>query len=51
MQRQRYLDALMQQPSEWIRLSVETPTAHMTRTHIALHYIALRRRRINRVPA
>ena len=44
MTRIKYLSALMRllTPAE-ISLSARNPSAYMTRTHILLHYVALRR--------
>lgn len=44
MTRSAYLSHLMRllTPAE-IRASAENPTPYMTRSHIALHYVALRR--------
>ena len=44
MSRREYLAALLRlmKPDE-IRRSAENPTAYMSRTHILLHYVALRR--------
>lgn len=44
MSRAKYLRALMHlmTPDEII-LSAKQPTAYMTRTHVLLHYVALRR--------
>jgi hypothetical protein len=44
MKRQEYLSALMRlmRPDE-IKRSAAQPSAYMTRTHILLHYVALRR--------
>jgi hypothetical protein len=39
-----YLYALMAQPSQWIAASAANPSPAMTRTHVALHLIELRRR-------
>jgi len=46
MKRRQYLDAVLRlfTPDE-IRRSAENPSKHMTRTHVLLHYIALRRLR------
>lgn len=43
MRRSLYLSVLLQQSPEWIRSSMSNPTSGMTKTHIALHAIALRR--------
>ncbi len=43
MKKQDYIQALMRQPAAWIKASAATPNGHMTRTHILLHYVALRR--------
>ena len=42
--KQEYLQALNRRSSEWIKLSAKNPSRFMTKTHIALHYIVLRRR-------
>lgn len=39
-----YLLSLSAQPYDWVKRSAEQPTKYMTRTHIALHLIELRRR-------
>jgi len=47
MKRRQYLDAVLRlykTPDE-IRRSAENPSNRMTRTHVLLHYIALRRLR------
>lgn len=44
MTRARYLDALLRLLTvDEIKGSAAHPTAHMTRTHVMLHYVALRR--------
>jgi hypothetical protein len=44
MKRRQYLDAVLRlfTPNE-IRRSAENPSKYMTRTHILLHYAALKR--------
>jgi ethanolamine utilization cobalamin adenosyltransferase len=44
MQRRQYLDAVLRlfTPDE-IRRSAENPSKYMTRTHVLLHYAALKR--------
>ena len=44
MKRRQYLDAVLRlfTPDE-IRRSAENPSKYMTRTHVLLHYAALRR--------
>jgi hypothetical protein len=44
MKRRKYLDAVLRlfTPDE-IRRSAQNPSKYMTRTHVLLHYIALRR--------
>jgi hypothetical protein len=46
MKRRKYLDAVLRlfTPDE-IRRSAQNPSKYMTRTHVLLHYIALRRLR------
>jgi hypothetical protein len=46
MKRRQYLDAVLRlfTPDE-IRRSAENPSKYMTRTHVLLHYAALRRLR------
>ena len=46
MKRRQYLDAVLRlfTPDE-IRRSAQNPSKYMTRTHVLLHYIALRRLR------
>ena len=39
-----YLTHLMAQPAQWIAASAASPSPAMTRTHVALHLIELRRR-------
>lgn len=39
-----YLTRLMAQPAQWIAASAASPSPAMTRTHVALHLIELRRR-------
>ncbi len=39
-----YLRALEGQPTEWLVASMRDPSRYMTRVHIALHALALRRR-------
>jgi hypothetical protein len=43
VKKQTYVQALMRQPVAWIKASAATPNGRMTRTHILLHYVALRR--------
>jgi hypothetical protein len=44
MTRSEYLYALMHlMRANEIKISAANPSAHMTRTHILLHYVALRR--------
>lgn len=43
--RSNYLSALMLQGPDWIRASMADPTPRMTRTHVLLHAVALRRMR------
>ena len=43
MKRSNYLAALMRQSPEWLRGSMAEPTRCMTRMHILLHGVALRR--------
>jgi hypothetical protein len=42
MQKQNYLKALLKQNSAWILKSALSPNDYMTKTHIKLHYIALK---------
>ena len=44
MKKRAYLQALMAQPAQWIAASAANPSPGMTRTHVALHLIELRRR-------
>lgn len=48
MTRAKYLAALMRlmRPDE-IKRSAASPSAYMTRTHVLLHYVALRRLEVN----
>jgi hypothetical protein len=41
--RKLYLETLLRQRPEWLRASMASPSAGMTRTHIRLHAVALRR--------
>jgi hypothetical protein len=44
MTRSKYLRALLHLLTvDQIKLSAQFPTKYMTRTHVALHYVALRR--------
>ncbi len=44
MKRRQYLDALLRlMTADEITRSAQHPTAYMSPTHIALHYVALRR--------
>lgn len=43
MTKREYLTLLMQQRPDWIRASMAAPTRYMTRTHVLLHAVALRR--------
>jgi hypothetical protein len=43
-ERRKYLRALMGAPGSWIVASHSMPTSHMTRTHLLLHRVALRRK-------
>jgi hypothetical protein len=45
MSRKEYLNLLRKQPTQWIVESMESPSAYMTKTHIALHAIELRNRK------
>lgn len=45
MKRQAYLAELLRQRPEWLRGSMAEPTRQMTRTHVVLHAVALRRLR------
>ena len=45
MKRQAYLAELLRQRPEWLRGSMAEPTRYMTRTHVLLHAVALRRMR------
>lgn len=43
MTRRQYLNALLRlMTADEIRRSAENPSAYMSQTHIALHYVALR---------
>ena len=42
--KQNYLKALEQFDSTWILKSATNPNAFMTKTHVLLHYIVLRKR-------
>lgn len=46
MKKQKYLKLLMEMPTDWIISSMHDPSPYMTKTHIKLHAIALRRRKI-----
>lgn len=43
--RSNYLAGLLRQSPEWILASMAKPTRYMTRTHVLLHAVALRRMR------
>jgi ethanolamine utilization cobalamin adenosyltransferase len=44
MTRRQYLDALLRlMTADEIRRSAKNPTAYMSKTHILLHYVALRK--------
>ena len=45
MKRQAYLVELLRQRPERLRGSMAEPTRYMTRTHVLLHAVALRRMR------
>jgi len=45
MKRRDYLTELMRQRPEWLRGSMAEPTRYMTRSHVLLHAVALRRMR------
>lgn len=38
-----YLRLLLTMPADWIAASAADPGPYMTRTHVRLHFIALRR--------
>ena len=38
-----YLRLLLTMPADWIAASAADPGPYMTRTHVRLHYLALRR--------
>ena len=43
MKRRQYVDALLRlMTADEIRRSAENPSAYMSRTHVSLHYVALR---------
>ena len=41
-----YLDACMRMPVEWLIQSASNPTRHMTQAHIALHWLAVRKKTV-----
>ena len=43
--KQAYLRNLTMQPSDWIAASASNPSPYMTRVHVLLHLIELRRRK------
>lgn len=43
--KQAYLRNLTAQPSDWIASSASNPSRNMTRIHVLLHLIELRRRK------
>ncbi len=43
MKKQAYLAALMAQPLEWIRRSANSPNRFMTKMHVSLHHVAIRK--------
>lgn len=44
MSKSEYLALLMRQPLDWVIGSMKDPSPHMTKTDLALHAIAIRRR-------
>lgn len=42
VKRRLYLEALLRQSSDWIRLSAENPNKFMTKNQVLLHYVALK---------
>ena len=40
-----YLSLLMRQTPDWLRASMAEPTPYMSKTHLLLHAVALRRMR------
>jgi hypothetical protein len=42
--KQEYLEILLGLPTATIERSAANPTIYMTRVHVLLHYVALRRR-------
>ena len=42
--KRQYLAILERQTSAWVQSSLLNPSRHMSRTHVALHLIALRNR-------
>ena len=45
MSKREYLLRLTRQSPDWLRASMAEPTHYMTRTHVLLHAVALRRMR------
>lgn len=43
MKKHKYLMLLMQQPIEWVKASANEPNEKMTKIHVILHKIAIRR--------
>ena len=41
--RSTYLAACMNQPIEWLISSAANPSQYMTRMHVILHHVAIRR--------
>lgn len=41
--KQKYIQALQDQPLAWVKLSAANPNKYMTRMHILLHYVVIRR--------
>jgi hypothetical protein len=42
--KQAYLRQLTAQPAQWLEASANNPSKYMTKVHVALHRIELRRR-------
>jgi len=43
MKRREYLNLIMRQKPAWILRSALTPSKRMTKTHVILHFIAIRK--------
>ncbi len=44
MKKREYLEACLRQPVDWLRQSATNPSKTMTRSHVLIHYVAIRRK-------